>query len=166
MPLGTQPLRDVDTEFAALLADHEPSLRQLLRRLCGSAADADDVLQETLAKVWRLRRSYDPAGNGAAWLLQAAFRCYCDHRRRQRRQPRTDAGPDTIPAPARACASELRDELQHRLLPLSPIERALLLGFHAHGRSLQDLALEHGMPLNTIKSHLHRARQRLQENEP
>lgn len=163
MPTSTEPGRCMDADFAAFLAANEMIVRQLLRRLCGSAADADDVLQETLAKVWRLRDSFDPTGNGTAWLLQAAFRCFCDHRRRQQQHPGTATIGDTIPAPPQACVSELRDEVQYRLLPLSPIERALLLGFHAQGLSLQELAREHCMPVNTVKSHLHRARRRLQE---
>jgi len=62
----------------------------------------------------------------------------------------------------RACSLELRDEVRHRLAACSPLERELLLGFHAHGQSLRDLAARHGLPLNTVKSHLHRARTRLQ----
>lgn len=164
MPTGTEPETDADAHFAAFLARSEPALRGFLRRLCGSETDADDVHQETLAKVWRLRSGFDPAGNGTAWLLQAAFRCFCDHRaRRARRRPHGD-GVDALAAPPEPCAAELRDEVERRLAPLSPLERALLLGFHAHGRSLKDLAGEHGLPLNTVKSHLHRARRRLQED--
>lgn len=166
MPLGTEPLPDHDLQFAAFLAAGEASVRQLLRRLGAAPADADDLLQETLTKVWRLRHSFDPAGNGRAWLLQAAFRCFCDHRQRQRRQPPGDRLDTALVAPTPGCPVELRDELQHRLQPLSPIERALVVGFHAHGRSLQELAREHGLPLNTVKSHLHRARRRLQEERP
>lgn len=166
MPLGTQPLPDHDLEFAAFLAAGEASVRQLLRRLGASDADVDDVLQETLTKVWRLRRSFDPDGNGRAWLLQAAFRCFCDHRRRQRRQLPGASFDGPLTAPTHGCPVELRDELEHRLEPLSPIERTLLIGFHGQGRSLQELARVHGMPLNTVKSHLHRARRRLQEERP
>ncbi|MEO6596983.1 MAG: RNA polymerase sigma factor [Planctomycetota bacterium] len=151
-----------DATFAAFLQRVEPAVRQFLRRLC-APGDAEDVLQETLAKVWRLRGSFDARQNGDAWLMQAAFRCFCDHRRRAQRRPPTHGEPESTPAPAAPCPTELRDELQHRLAGLPPLERDLLLGFHAHGRSLRELAALHGLPLNTIKSHLHRARQRLHE---
>lgn len=163
MPTGTEPETDADAAFAAFLARSEPALRGFLRRLCGSGSDADDVLQETLAKVWRLRKGFDPRGNGTAWLLQAAFRCFCDHRARRTQPQGHGDGVDNLAAPPQPCPTELRDEVERRLAPLSPLERALLLGFHAHGRSLKDLAAEHGLPLNTVKSHLHRARRRLQE---
>ncbi len=154
-----------DATFTTFLQASMPAVRQFLRRLCACEADADDVLQETLAKVWRLRASFDARQNCASWLMQAAFRCFCDHRQRPRsREPAGDAA--ATPAPATPCATELRDELHHRLLLLSPLERALLLGFHGDGRSLRELAAQHGLPVNTVKSHLHRARLRLARSKP
>jgi RNA polymerase sigma-70 factor (ECF subfamily) len=165
MSPGTLQRTVDDAEFAAFLQSAEPAARQFLRRLCASVADADDVLQETMAKVWRLRASFDGRQNGEAWLLQAAFRCFCDHRRHQQRQPRTNGPAEPLPALDPVSASEIRDELQHHLAVLPPLERDLLLGFHQRGRSLRELAAEHGLPINTVKSHLHRARQRLQQRE-
>ena len=157
MARATVKSRADEVAFAALLQQQRPRLLAFLRRLCGP--EAEDVLQETLAKVWRLRAGFDPARNGDAWLLQAAFRTFCDQRARL-------AGADLLDADAAApevpCAVELRDEVRHRLAALAPIERELLLGFHAHGLSLRELAARHGLNPNTVKSHLHRARLRLQ----
>jgi RNA polymerase sigma-70 factor (ECF subfamily) len=50
------------------------------------------------------------------------------------------------------------------LARLSSLERALLLRFHAQGRSVHELAAELGLPEGTIKSHLHRARRKLAED--
>ena len=161
MPPGTSS--PTDPALARLIEASQPRLRAFLLRLCGT--DADDVLQETLAKVWRLRAGFNPDANGEAWLLQAAFRCFCDHRARRNREPgRADVGPTATPAPRSSCPAELRDEVRHRLAELAPIERSLLLGFHAEGLSLRELAERHGLALNTVKSHLHRARNRLQEH--
>jgi RNA polymerase sigma-70 factor (ECF subfamily) len=158
MPSCVSPVDDAT--FAAFLARSMPAVRQFLLRLAGGDADADDVMQETLAKVWRHRARFDPAKNGDGWLLQAAFRCFCDHRKRRRAAPAAD-GADAVASPAAPCPTELRDELRHRLRALDPLARALLLGFHGEGRSLKELAQQHGLPLNTVKSHLHRARLRL-----
>ena len=150
-----------DEAFAAFLQQALPELRTFVRRLCRDAADADDIVQEALAKVWRLRSGFDATKNGRAWLQQAAFRCFCDHRRRRAAAPPAiDAA--TVPAAPTADAHELADELQQRLQRVTELERALLLGFHRDGRSLRELADRHGLPVNTVKSHLHRARLRLQ----
>ena len=154
-----------DATFTAFLTKAMPAARQLLLRLCGRAADAEDVLQETCAKVWRLRASFDASKHGEAWLLRAAFRCFCDQRRRGARSSTVGDSAAAI-APAGPCPTELRDELQHRLQCLDPLARAILVGFHAEGHSLKDLARLHALPVNTVKSHLHRARLRLQQEQP
>ncbi|MFN7589539.1 MAG: RNA polymerase sigma factor [Planctomycetota bacterium] len=162
MALRPMPTEAFETRFAALLQQHRERLLGFLRRLCVADADAEDVLQETLAKVWRLRASFDPDGNAEGWLLQAAFRTFCDHRARRRRLvPGSATQPDALPAPSAPCAVELRDEVARTLAALPAIERELLLGFHRDGLSLRELAERHALPVNTVKSHLHRARQRL-----
>jgi RNA polymerase sigma-70 factor, ECF subfamily len=158
MPTGTRRAPDEAT-FAAFLLAQTDLLRTFLRRLCGNTADAEDLTQETLAKVWRLRASFDAAQNGVAWLHRAACRVFCDHRAQLRRQPRATAPAEAAATPP--CQVELADELQHRLAGLTELERTLLLAFHRDGMSLQELANGHGLPLNTVKSHLHRARRRL-----
>ena len=160
-PAVVQPVDD--TAFANMLHGAVPALRRFVLRLCGSDHDADDVLQETLAKVWRLRAGFDPARGGDAWLHQAAFRCFCDHRRRGRRVPTPTAELAHVPAHEAPCPTALRDELEHRLAAVDPTSRSLLLAFHRDGRTMQQLAQAHGVPVNTVKSWLHRARLRLAE---
>lgn len=159
---------DPEQSLRELIARAMPELRAFVRRLCGNQHDADDVLQDALTKAWRLRAGFDPTQNGAAWLQRAVFRSFCDLRQRRRRGPvalDTALDADTAPAPPAACATELRDELGQRLLRLDELARALLLGFHRDGRSLRELAREHRLPLNTVKSHLHRARRALQAHQ-
>ncbi len=151
-----------DAAFSALLERSRAAVLRFLQRLC--ASEAEDLLQETLAKVWRLRASYDGRGKIESWLMQAAFRTFCDHRARVRVRATTDASVDEVEAPTPACSLELRDEVAARLQTLTPIQRDLLTAFHGHGASLDELAARHGLPRNTVKSHLHRARARLQEN--
>jgi RNA polymerase sigma-70 factor (ECF subfamily) len=159
MAEATVPARTDEATFAAFLQVHRAHVLRFLRRL--SRHDAEDLLQETFAKVWRLRASFDPRQNGSAWLLQAAFRTFCDQRQRLRRSPPTrPAAVEALASDAR-CRSELRDEVAHWLAGLEPLARELLLGFHAHGLSLRELAARHRLPLNTVKSHLHRARQQV-----
>jgi len=153
-----------DAAFTAFLQQHRAHALAFLQRLC--PREAEDLLQETLAKVWRYRGSWDPARNAAAWLLQAAFRTFLDQQRRRAREVVADEQLVAEQTEAPACAAELRDELTRALAALSELERALLLGFHGQQRSLQELARQHRLPLNTVKSHLHRARRKLAAENP
>ena len=159
MALGAVSRNTDESALAALLQQQRPRLLDLLQKLCG--ADAEDVLQETMAKVWRLRHAFDANRNGRAWLVKAALRTLHDHRARRRREPPV---PDQPAEPTIACTNvsvELREEVARRLASLPDVERELLVGFHADGMSLRELATRHRLPLNTVKSHLHRARARL-----
>lgn len=204
-PTGATPALD-DQRFTALIEQAAPKLRSFAQRLCGDGTDADDVLQEALAKAWRLRASFDagrtrPIGQAsatqsvgrqdaepqdaepqgveprsseprsvdlharaAAWLQRIVFTTFCDLRATRRRQP-ASSGDDlqSRPAPAATCRTELRDELKHTLTRLPEMERTLLLAFHRDGLSVRELAQHHELPLNTVKSHLHRARRRLHQ---
>jgi RNA polymerase sigma-70 factor (ECF subfamily) len=158
MATRTVPPRNDDAALVRLLQEQRPRLVAMLRRLCGP--EAEDVVQETLAKVWRLRASFDDQRNGEGWLVRAALHTLCDHRRRGQRS--ILRAPDVEPvAPFVASSLEVREEVERCLRHLPPLERDLLVGFHSHGLTLRDLAAHHGLPLNTVKSHLHRARARL-----
>lgn len=169
MPSGTVAPID-DANFTALLQLATPKLHSFVRRLVGNAADAEDVLQEALGRAWRLRHSFDAnrdRNNGAkAWLQRIAFRVFCDLRNQRQRLPSDSDSIHHHPAPDAPCPTELRDEVAHRLQALPEIERNLLLGFHSRELSLRELAAQHNLPINTVKSHLHRARQRLHSARP
>ncbi|MEM7204468.1 MAG: RNA polymerase sigma factor [Planctomycetota bacterium] len=161
VPLSDQTLDE--RAFAAFLERADARLRAFARRLVAHHADADDLVQDALQRAWRSRSQWDPTQNGEGWLLRTAFHAFLDLRDRQRRQP----PPSSIAAPevAAACDVELREEIEHALAALRPIEREVLLGFHREGHSVDELAAQHGVPVNTVKSHLHRARQRLRRGE-
>jgi len=159
MVLGAVSRSTDEAAFTALLQQQRPRLLRVLERLCG--ADADDVLQETFTKVWKLRHGFDATRNGPAWLLQAALHALQDHRARRRREPRMPERPVEPTAACTTRAVEVREEVARCLAVLQPLERDLLVSFHADGVSLRELAERHRLPLNTVKSHLHRARARL-----
>jgi RNA polymerase sigma-70 factor (ECF subfamily) len=65
---------------------------------------------------------------------------------------------------APGAALERRDELarlEAALAELAEVARTAFLRFHRDGAGLQEIADEMGLPLNTVKSHVRRARLRL-----
>ena len=152
--------------FAALFEHFAPRVKSYMLRLGASAAQAEDLAQETLLAVWRKADSFDPTRAGAAtWVFTIARNLRIDAIRKERLiepgepsedMPSGDPRADTIIETAQAERS-----LRAALAGL-PEEQAMLLRLsffedHAHG----DISERLGMPLGTVKSKLRRAIGRL-----
>src|SRR5262249_34914995 len=148
----------------------------LLRRSSPSPDLRGDALQETLARAWSARASYDPRRPFGPWLATIALRTARDlararARRPARAAPEDERGHEPIPrgagprvaAARRDEAARLSIELSAALAELPEIVRAVFLRFHRDEAELKEIAREMDVPLNTVKSHLRRARLRLAE---
>ena len=141
---------------------HVPRLRAFLRKLSGSAQDAEDLVQDTLERSLRYRQTFDGRGSLPGWLMKTAFRCYLDLRNRRHREPRSLEDANLVIGP-RPSPVEARDLVRHLLGRLSPIEQDIVLRFHHRQETLAEISQTLSMSLNTVKSHLHRARRKLTE---
>jgi len=152
-----------DAAMSQLLTGMQGRLRTFLRKL--ARTDVDDLAQETMARAWRSRHTFDPErGNGESWLLRIAFRAFLDLRKADR-----NTVPDTESLQANGCDpvhhAAIREHTATLLGCLSPIERDVLLRFHRDGESIAHIAGALKAPTGTIKSHLHRARNRIWASE-
>lgn len=101
--------------------------------LCGHRAEAEDLVQETLAKVYvRMHRRLGPRlDNPAAYAQTTLTRTFISSRRRRSstETPYADL-PDDLPdeqAPDHAEAAALRVSLAEALAGLAPLDRAVLV---------------------------------------
>ena len=155
---------DPDPTFERRLLDEMPALRAMLGRL-GGRADVDDLAQETVARALRYRASYDGGRPVGGWLRRIAFRVYLAHRAAARtRVGSTSADPDRVAAADRL-AAERRDRLETALGRLTPVEREVVIRFHARAESIAEIAAAMAIKAGTIKSHLHRARRKMAAGE-
>lgn len=173
-----------DTELVAgALAGSEDACRELVRRferpvysliarMVGDPAAAEDLAQEVFIKAFRRLDTYDPTRKLSSWLFKIAHNTTIDHLRRV--TPETvplagdkDDGADlssvladeTMESPA--TAAERRDlarSLEKAIARLKPEHRELVLLFYAEGASYQEIVEVTGLPMGTVKTHLHRAR--------
>lgn len=147
------------------LGDHLDRLYRAARALCGSREDADDLVQETYARVLtrpRLLRDDDDLG----YLLRALRNTYVTTLRTRRRRPRTAALPhDLDPVDPRAHdeaqeAAEAGDVLAAVGSLPAPYRDAIvavdLLGL-SYPQACHALRVRGG----TVKSRLYRARRAL-----
>ncbi|MCB9919909.1 MAG: RNA polymerase sigma factor [Planctomycetes bacterium] len=154
----------IDPAFEDLLTAVAPRVQTFLARLAGHLGDADDAWQECCARAWRSRATFDPArGTFDSWIMRIAFTSYLDQREAAKRAP-VPLGDDDgrlIASKSAPVDASLVDELEARLGELPRIQRDVLLRFHRDGYSIAEIARTTGLKTGTVKSHLHRARERL-----
>ncbi len=155
--------------FAAQVLDCRRHLLAAAMRLTRSTADAEDLVQETLAKAYAHASSYQQGTNLRAWLMRIEANTFYDTcRARQRRPwevPLEAAGADLAPAVPSA-----EDDALARIpnpLVLAALRdlpgryRTVVCLADVEGYSYAEIAGQLRVPLGTVMSRLHRGRKRL-----
>jgi len=147
-----------------------PRLTAISRRIVGSAAQAEDIVQDCFLK-WHGSEQAALA-TPAAWLTTVVRHQSIDWlRKRMREAVAADAAGDLVPAVAPALPEEgllLRAELAAalaRLLALSPSERLALVLHEVLECKHADIAAVLGTSAENARQHLARARRRLREDK-
>jgi len=156
--------RDV-TRYERWVRDHAAGLYRLAYRLCGDAAVAEELVQETYYEAWKsLRRRRGPR-RPRNWLMRILRRRHARWRREVARSPGAtplpDAGASDRPGPLRLVSEA--ESLQAALDRLPDRYKVPLLMVFLEDLSCRAVARELDLPVNTVLSRLHRGRQRLRE---
>jgi RNA polymerase sigma-70 factor (ECF subfamily) len=148
--------RRVRREFLVAIEQHRPQLFTYCRRLTGNVWDAEDLVQETLAKAFaRAAEEHNRVANPLGWLIRVATNAYVDTTRRARSVP---LGDQDRPAPEAADPLEVQDALEELLTVLPPQERAAVVLKDVFGYPLDEIASLIGTSTGAVKSALHRGR--------
>jgi RNA polymerase sigma-70 factor (ECF subfamily) len=140
-----------------------PALRAFAWSLSHNAADADDLVQDTLIKAWTHRSKFEPGTNLRAWLFTILRNTYYTNAVRRRREVADENGKHA----ASLSASPTQDwsvamrALQIALKQLPDEHREALILVGAAGLTYEEAAEICGCALGTIKSRVNRARARL-----
>lgn len=148
---------------ANLVDDHYAALYRYGFRLTGSAADAEDLTQETFCKAHAKRDQLLDPGKAKAWLFKILRNTYL-HRARSHRQQRVVSleltGDVPAPAPEELPPVDVA-ELQRALNDLPEPFRTPVILFYFEDFSYRDIAEQMELPLGTVMSRLARAKAHL-----
>ncbi len=134
---------------------------------------AEEVVQETILRVWRRAETFDPTRDLEPWLFRIARNAAYDAARARACRPRPQWGdPDpTLGSmaepgdghdPADAVETlALRWEVRAAIDDLPEIEREVVRLQHLRGMSHREVAAALGISVGTVKSRSHRAHGRL-----
>lgn len=158
-------------EIAEWFGEFHRMIHAYLFALTQNCHLADDLTQETFAKAWANRASYEEKGNAKAFLFQIAVRCLKDHFRKKKE---TLCGEETWAAMERISQEptppeslELKEEirrLRSTMARLSRVQQEVLTLRYFSQLKFSEIAEILEMPLNTILSHAHRGLAELKAN--
>jgi RNA polymerase sigma-70 factor (ECF subfamily) len=160
-------LDDID----ALVRTYRPRLLRFVTFSIGDPDLAESITQDCFLKAYNGRGNFRGDCSVNTWLTSIALNLIRDQQRLQKfrfwRQARATAidvsdaanflASHESSAEARILAIERTEQVQAALEHLSVNQRAIFLMRFAEDMDLADIAAAISMPINTVKTHLHRA---------
>jgi len=157
--------------FRAFVVRYERPVFSLLVRMVGRGPHVEDLAQETFLRAYRAFPSFqvDETARPSAWLFTIATRLVLDARKRRALPLAPPRAADDAVSPrasspdARLSRAELGRAIERAAAELSDDQRAVFVLAEYQDMSLEEIGQALGIPENTVKTRLFRARQQLRE---
>ncbi len=140
-----------------------PQLRRYARFLARDVPQADDLVQDCLVRALGAQSSFDPARSLKSWTFAIMHNLFIDGKRSGQRAGVAEELSEDTPAPAsfgQESAVNLKD-VARAIDRLNVEQREVLLLVALEGLSYREVATILELPVGTVMSRLHRARERL-----
>jgi RNA polymerase sigma-70 factor (ECF subfamily) len=167
--------------YRELLRRYERPVFSLIYRMVRDRSLAEDLSQDTFVKVLNALDSYRPEYKFSSWVFKIANNVAIDQlRKRELDTLSLDGAPDArtkdeVEATALQAVDrselplqelesrELGSMIEAAIAKLRPEYRSCILLRHVEGRSYEEIAEALDLPLGTVKTYIHRARNELRE---
>ena len=163
--LVAEALAGQDTvAFGELIRRHQSQVRNFLRRLTGDPALADDLAQDAFLRAWDKLHTFSGHGSFIGWLLKVAYTTFLQSKRKARRYAEVldEVGQVTgLAEQGHARDTHETSDLDRLLGVLTEDERAVIVMSYACGLSHREISEATGQPVGTIKSVIHRGKQKI-----
>jgi len=168
------PKRQTEHEqFETLMQPHLQKMYRLAYRLTGQRADAEDLVQDVVVKLYPRLSEMQNIKILSPWLARVLYRHFVDRVRSKQRSPlhlvsdeETELDEHSHQAPGPAVNTDttiLQSRLKGALNKLNEDQRALVILHDVEGYTLNEIHLMHDVSIGTLKSRLNRARSKLRE---
>lgn len=143
--------RSGDEDFVAFVSASSPTLLRTAWLLCGNAAQAEDLVQEALERVYLKWGRVSRGGRPLAYTRTVLVNLNTDRWRRTHRETVTDRIAERATADAYR-GSDDRDQIARLLQTLPKREREVIVLRHYADMTEQDVADALGISVGTVKS--------------
>ena len=151
--------------FGVLVERHERRVYNLALRMTGREEDARDATQDAFLTALRRLSTFRGDAAFTTWLHRVAVNACYDLLRRRGRGPvlerDADLGVEPPPVADHADDVDLSVDVRRALLEVPEDYRVVMLLHDVHDLPYDEVAQIVGVPVGTVKSRLHRAKQRL-----
>jgi RNA polymerase sigma-70 factor (ECF subfamily) len=161
------------------LDGRDPEARSFALGLCRDSDEADELVQEACYRALKARKKHDETKAVKGWLFTILRNVFMDSRRRKERRDGLsldyccgagDSTPlhETLSGEdedilGRLERAETVAQVRRAMARLGAAERGVLTLCDARGMTYSEAAQTLGVPLNTVRSRLHRARLKLRK---
>jgi RNA polymerase sigma-70 factor (ECF subfamily) len=170
-----------EAAYRELVRRYERPIFSLLFRMVRDRELAEDLSQETFVKALNAIDSYRPEYKFSSWIFKIANNAAIDHLRRRELDTLSLEGsphaetPEAVQATALQLgdrsenaldiveAKELGSAIEEAIGRLRPEYRSCILLRHVEGLAYEEIAQTLDLPLGTVKTYIHRARNELRE---
>jgi len=147
--------------FADLVRRRQSSIRNLMRGCCGEVTLADDLAQQVFMQVWLKIHSLRDVDAFGAWLKRLAISVWLRYLRKN--DALRNAGELSQHEQSQNDSTGMGMDLDQALATLSNTVRLCIVLSYQEGMSHREISELTDIPLGTVKSHINRGTQRLQQ---
>ena len=176
--VSTEPITDKEQLFEDELLPHADALYNFAYHLTYNEEDANDLVQDTFMKAFRFINSFDSGTNAKAWLFKILKNGFINEYRRKKKEPSKVDYEDIIAyqdadEDKGGVAYDLREDIFDGMmgdeitiaLNSLPIDfKTVILLCDIEGFTYEEIAKIIDIPIGTVRSRLHRARNMLKES--
>src|SRR6218665_185091 len=150
--------------FTELYRQYRTRALSIARRIVGDADDAEDVVQDVFTRLALRPSGFDGRASSRTWLHRVMVNSGINGLRARRRRERLQHEPEEGASPeSQAIGAEMQSQFEQALRQVSEQQRQVLWLREMRGYSYPEIATLLRIPEGTVKSALHRGRQRAQE---
>jgi RNA polymerase sigma-70 factor (ECF subfamily) len=168
-----------EAAYRELVRRYQRPVFSLIYRMVRNRELAEDLSQETFIKILNALASYRPEFKFSSWVFKIANNAAIDHLRKRELETLSLEGSPHADTPEKLEATtlqigeraesaldavankELGGEIERAIAKLRPEYRTCILLRHVEGRAYEEIAEILNLPLGTVKTYIHRARNEL-----